>query len=188
MKYRDKFQKNIALKPEYLVSFDDLKRLLQEQNLLEFAYESVFIEIDDDIRKNVAPKFVGNIASKREDNVNGFRAFQESVKLLYDSVYRILPTLNKLENLKVDTNIDLKKFGSRRAPGFYKMTLIGTILSDLPDNYSNIVSSFYSTAFKAFCNCNYPPLSKFVERILLELIHLFQKNYFTRVFCRFGKR
>lgn len=141
--------------------FDKLKELLIEKKLLGFAYELVSLKIEEDIRKNVVPGFVDNFKEKC-DTLEGFRRFQESVKHLYTSVSNILPLLHKLEELKrVDVPFERNLFGSKNAIESYKITLIGTILFDLPNGYTSIVQNFYCVAFKAFCNCGYPAYGEF---------------------------
>lgn len=149
---------------------------MKKEELLRFVYELVFLEIENDIRKNVAPKFVNNFKDKCE-TLDGFRKFQESVKHLYSSVSKVLPTLHKLEELKnIDTKENLNIFGSKTAVESYKMTLIGTILFELPIDYSAIIQDFYSVSFKAFCSCNYPAFGKHINFIILI------SNKFIKIF------
>lgn len=132
--------------------------------------------MEEDIRKNVVPKFISNFVEKC-DTLEGFRRFQESVKHLYDSVEKVLPIMQKVEELKLvelvadqnstfgnaDMDVDLNAFSSKSAVEAYKTTLIGTILFDLPSGYSSIVQNFYCVSFKAFCNCNYPAYSEYMR-------------------------
>lgn len=134
--------------------------MLQRKDLLRFVYELVTIQIEEDIRKNVVPMFIVNFKEKCE-TLEGFKRFQESVKHLYLSVANTLPLLQKLEQLKyVDSKLHTSAFGAKNAIESYKITLIGTILFDLPSGYTSIIQNFYCVAFKAFCNCNYPAHGK----------------------------
>lgn len=138
-----------------------MRKVLKKEQLLKFVYELVFLEIEDDIRKNVIPKFIENF-NEEYNMLDGFRKFQESIKHLYNSVIQILPTLEKLGKLKQESDIDFKIYGTENIIESYKITLIGTILFDLPERYTNIVESFYTVSFKIFCNCNYASLSKLI--------------------------
>ncbi|KAK7578045.1 hypothetical protein V9T40_010250 [Parthenolecanium corni] len=145
----------VQLSPTKVLSFNDLKKVLHEQDLIKFVCELVFLEIEKDNRQNVVPNFTKNFQGKTEP-LEGFRKFQESVKHLYCSVGKILPSLNKLEELKAEMKTDSSIFGSKSVIEYYKMNLIGTVLFDLPEGYTNVIKHFYCVSFKAFCNCSYP--------------------------------
>lgn len=150
------FQQNVQLTSSKVLAFNDLKQVLNEQDLIQFVCELVFLEIEKDNRKNVVLNFTKNFQDKTEP-LEGFRKFQESIKHLYCSVGKILPSLNKLEELKSEMKTNSSIFGSRSVIEYYKMNLIGTVLFDLPEGYTNVIKNFYCVSFKAFCNCNYPP-------------------------------
>lgn len=155
------FQKNEDIKnSEQILPYDKLKEVLKNEHLLSFVYDLVTIQLEEDIRKNIVPKFIANFREKCE-TLEGFRRFQESVKHLFVTVSKTLPLLQKLEELRcVDSKLESSVFGNKNAIESYKISLIGTILFDLPNGYTSIIQNFYCVAFKAFCNCNYPAYSK----------------------------
>jgi len=154
------FQKHLQLTPSKVLGFNDLKKVLNERDLVQFVCELVILEIEKDNRQNVVPAFTKNFQEKTEP-LEGFRKFQESIKHLYCSVGKILPSLSKLEELKLEMKTDSPIFGSRSVIEYYKMNLIGTVLFDLPEGYTNVIRHFYCVSFKAFCNCNYPASGKY---------------------------
>lgn len=159
------FQQLVQLSPTKVLSFNDLKKVLHEQDLIKFVCELVFLEIEKDNRQNVVPNFTKNFQGKTEP-LEGFRKFQESVKHLYCSVGKILPSLNKLEELKAEMKTDSSIFGSKSVIEYYKMNLIGTVLFDLPEGYTNVIKHFYCVSFKAFCNCSYPATGVYFSILL----------------------
>lgn len=120
---------------------------------ITFCLQSLVIpKIEEYLRHVVAPKFWSKFVTNPTcDEKQGFQDFTSSVNELYLDSTRLLPMLKKLEQAGPCKN-SICQFNQVSMVDYFKLSVRGTLLSQIPLNYTQIIEHFYKTAFNVFCN------------------------------------
>ncbi|XP_058810288.1 anaphase-promoting complex subunit 2 [Phymastichus coffea] len=125
---------------------------------LSFCLQSLVIpKIEEYMRKVIVPKFWSKFTDATECNEKqGFENFTSSVAELYSDSSKLLPTLKKLE-LAGPCKNDYCMYSQMNTFDYFKLVIRGTLLSQIPLDYTIIIEHFYKTAFNVFCNIEASP-------------------------------
>ncbi|XP_055387072.1 anaphase-promoting complex subunit 2 [Condylostylus longicornis] len=123
---------------------------LQNLNISGIIYKTVFLEINEILRRDIVLKFWSHF-HKKKDSEYVFFQFQLAVSELHkfhQDIQEILRRLAILRDLTKFENFNIEEDEFEKFNNVFKSSL----LSQLPAHYNDIVYTFYSISFKVFVN------------------------------------
>ena len=142
-------QQNSFLKPLSSTTISFLK----EEDLLEGVLEYLHAEVEQRLRMSVAPSFWRHFQNlqKNEDETEMAARFQTAVNDLSVNSLRLLPMVNKMDELAATCDHKINQFGRSSYQDIFWLFLKGTLHSQLPNqDYRKPIWAFYGRAFHVF--------------------------------------
>merc|ERR1719244_2503 len=110
------------------------------------------------LREDVVPAFWRYFSPSDENcngnNMEGFNTFCRAVKHLHANIQSLtVPGLSELGRLRQHCGLTNRSvYAQTDLPSLFKVLLAGSLLSQLPDGWENLVTKFYTQAFTVFCS------------------------------------
>lgn len=113
--------------------------------IVDDVYGIVMNNIDHILRHQIVPKF-WSYFNMQDDTESGFYQFQLAICELHNECERFQKTFRRMQPIierlsqPIDTQVE------------FNVLLKATLLSQLPQNFNEVVYAFYQTSFKVFAN------------------------------------
>jgi len=130
--------------------------LVENNDMAVFVENFVMDAYNIKLREEIVPDFWRFFNSTDQANVDkgqqrGFEKFDQAVRSLYSNVSWFVPGLDELTRLRREVGVEGRNmFGETDINGLFKLYLKGSLHSQLPIQFQNLVRQFYSQAFLVF--------------------------------------
>merc|ERR1719357_272089 len=102
------------------------------------------------LNEEIVPTFWGHFVPKQANMQAGFDQFCSAIDRLYADVKVLSPRLELLSQLRDVCKTNRTLFGEKTVTGLFLTMLRGTMHSQLPQGWEELVSQFYGQAFAVF--------------------------------------
>merc|ERR1719357_1737200 len=102
------------------------------------------------LNEEIVPTFWGHFVPKQTNMQAGFDQFCSAIDRLYADVKVLSPRLELLSQLRDVCKTNRTLFGEKTVTGLFLTMLRGTMHSQLPQGWEELVSQFYGQAFAVF--------------------------------------
>ncbi|CAH1389815.1 unnamed protein product [Nezara viridula] len=136
---------------------DDFKSVIKGIEVEDHTFiESLVInKIEEDMRENVAPAFWSEFYFLEDDPEKNFIRFKNAVAELNAKYLSYLPTMHRLEEMRLILNYDEPIYGETNLLVILKLIIRTVLHSQLPiPKYQTVIEEFYKLSFKVFYNAD----------------------------------
>jgi len=137
-----------------------VKFLQSDVEMAEFVEDFVMDAYNIMLREEIVPTFWEHFIPKQESVKAGFDQFCTAIGRLYADVKLLSPHLEELSRLRDLCNTHRTIFGQRTLVGLFCCSLKGTMHSQLPQDWEELVRQFYTQAFSVFYKSEDPNTSQ----------------------------
>jgi len=141
-----------------LLTSNCLQFLAKDQEMAMFVEDFVMDAYSIQLREDVVPAFWRYFSQSDEEldgnNMESFNTFCRAVKHLHANIQSLtVPGLSELGRLRQHCSLTNRSvYGQTDLKSLFKVLLAGSLLSQLPDGWENLVTKFYTQAFTVFCS------------------------------------
>merc|ERR1719312_2222349 len=118
--------------------------------MAEFVDNFVLDSYNLILAENIVPSFWGHFSHTQDTIKAGFDQFCSAIGKLYADVKVLSPCLEELTRLRDICSTHTTTYGERTVTGLFCLALRGTLHSQLPQDWEELVRQFYTQAFSVF--------------------------------------
>merc|ERR1719320_2251532 len=118
--------------------------------MAEFVDNFVLDSYNLILAENIVPSFWGHFSHTQDTIKAGFDQFCSAIGKLYADVKVLSPCLEELTRLRDICSTHTSTYGERTVTGLFCLALRGTLHSQLPQDWEELVRQFYTQAFSVF--------------------------------------
>lgn len=121
---------------------------LNRTDTAESIYETIYLELNSLLYRQTVPTFWRYFDEQCDNSREGFDKFQIGVKYLFREHRKYQSVINRVKLFKHLSHFKRPELNNRNDQDYFNHMFKSCLLSQLPNNFSNIINRFYEIVFR----------------------------------------